>query len=210
VVEALNIVMLAGLAVTAIAIARLRNLFAVTMLSGIYSLLSAGIFVLLDAVDVAFTEAAVGAGITTVLFLGTLILTDREAKPRQFRWQATAPLALVILMGIGLIYASLDPKMPHFGNPDAPANKRLVPEFMADAVKQTGRDAPTAVGIPNVVTTTLASYRGYDTLGETVVIFTAGIAVLILLGTARRRREDEEEAEADAGKGAEKDPGAGD
>ncbi len=57
------------------------------------------------------------------------------------------------------------------------------------------------VGIPNVVTTTLASYRGYDTLGETVVIFTAGTAVLILLGTARRRREDEEEDEAAAGSG---------
>ncbi len=131
-VEALNIVMLAGLAVTAIAIARLRNLFAVTMLSGIYSLLSAGIFVLLDAVDVAFTEAAVGAGITTVLFLGTLILTDREAKPRQFRWQATAPLALVVLMGIGLIYATFDPQMPRFGDANAPGNKRLVPEFLAE------------------------------------------------------------------------------
>jgi len=202
-VEALNIVMLAGLAATAIAIARLRNLFAVTMLSGIYSLLSAGIFVLLDAVDVAFTEAAVGAGITTVLFLGTLILTDREAKPRRFRWQATAPLAMVVLMGIGLIYATFDPKMPRFGDPAAPANKRLVPEFMADTVKQVGRDKPTRVHIPNVVTTTLASYRGYDTLGETVVIFTAGIAVLILLGTARRRREDEEaDAEKGAGKGS--------
>ena len=38
-----------------------------------------------------------------------------------------------------------------------------------------------AIGVPNIVTSVLASYRGYDTLGETVVIFTAGIGVLLLL-----------------------------
>ncbi|MEQ8696495.1 MAG: DUF4040 domain-containing protein [Bauldia litoralis] len=188
----LNIILLGGMAVTAIAIAKMRNLFVVTMLSGIYSLLSAGIFVLLDAVDVAFTEAAVGAGITTVLFLSTLILVGREAKPRQFRMQAILPFLLVLAVGAGLIFASLDPNMPRFGDPNSPANQRLAPEFLADSVPQVGNDAPTRVGIPNIVTTTLASYRGYDTLGEVVVIFTAGIAVLILLGAARRRREDEE------------------
>ena len=82
--------LLAFLAATAIAIVRLRNLFAVVMLSGLYSLLSAAIFVILDAVDVAFTEAAVGAGITTVLLLGTLVLTDREEK-RAPKVQPLAP-----------------------------------------------------------------------------------------------------------------------
>ncbi len=66
--------LLSFLAVVAIGILRLRNLFAVVMLSGIYSLLSAGLFVALDAVDVAFTEAAVGGGIATLLMLGTLAL----------------------------------------------------------------------------------------------------------------------------------------
>ncbi len=50
------------------AAARQRNLFAAVMLFGIYSLLSAALFVTLDAVDVAFTEAAVGAGIATILY----------------------------------------------------------------------------------------------------------------------------------------------
>jgi multicomponent Na+:H+ antiporter subunit B len=66
------------LAVTAIAVARMRSLFAIAMLSGVFSLLSALLFVSLDAVDVAFTEAAVGAGISTVLMLGTLALTSRN------------------------------------------------------------------------------------------------------------------------------------
>jgi len=40
-----------------------------------------------------------------------------------------------------------------------------------------------------VVTAVLASYRGYDTLGETTVIFTAGIGVLLLLRRSRRRKD---------------------
>ena len=49
----------------------------------------------------------------------------------------------------------------------------VVPDYLADRVEETG--------VPNVVTSVLASYRGYDTLGETTVIFTAGIGVLLLL-----------------------------
>ena len=67
---------------TALAIVRLRNLFAAVMLSGIYSLLSAGLYVALDAVDVAFTEAAVGAGIATVLMLGTLAIVGHDEAVR--------------------------------------------------------------------------------------------------------------------------------
>ncbi len=62
------------MAATVVAIVRLRDLFAVVMLAGIYSLLAAAMFVVLDAVDVAFTEAAVGAGISTVLALGTIAM----------------------------------------------------------------------------------------------------------------------------------------
>jgi len=155
------------------------------MLSGLYSLLSAAIFVILDAVDVAFTEAAVGAGITTVLLLGTLVLTDREEK------QATRfspwPLAVVLVTGAALVFGTLD--MPGFGDPNAPANRHVAPEYLADKVPQNPSGDPVTVGIPNIVTTILASYRGYDTLGEVTVIFTAGIGVLLLLGASGRQRQ---------------------
>ena len=62
------------LAVTAIALLCVRGLFVASMLTGIYSLMTTALFVLLDAVDVAFTEAAVGAGITTVLLESNLNL----------------------------------------------------------------------------------------------------------------------------------------
>ena len=203
-ITATNLALLAFLAVTAWAIARMRNLFVATMLAGIYSLLTATVFVLLDAVDVAFTEAAVGAGITTVLFLGALLLTDREAKPRKNRLASLGPMLLVVLLGAGLVYTTLDPRMPHYGDAKAPAHGRLAPEFLADSVKQVGEDKPTATHIPNVVTTTLASYRGFDTLGEVVVIFTAGVGVLILLGggATRRRRRNSAPSEGSSGNGA--------
>ncbi len=171
--------LLSFLAVMAIGILRLRNLFAVVMLSGIYSLLSAGLFVVLDAVDVAFTEAAVGGGIATVLMLGTLALTtDREKAPKVGRLQMF-PLLCVVATGALLIYGTL--AMPSCGDPRAPFHQHVAPRYLADAERETS--------VPNVVTAVLASYRGFDTMGELAVIFTAGIGVLLLLGGARKRRE---------------------
>ena len=77
----LDIALLVLMGVTALAIIRLRNLFGAVMLARIYSLLSAGLLVDLDAVDEAFTEAAVGAGISTVLFLQSrAMLESAKAK----------------------------------------------------------------------------------------------------------------------------------
>lgn len=145
------------------------------MLSGIYSLISAAIFVVLDAVDVAFTEAAVGAGISTVLMLATLTLTGHRCKPPARRpWLA---LAVVLMTGAILIWGTFD--MPDFSDPEAPIHQHVAPRYMTGA--------ETEIGVPNVVTAVLASYRGFDTLGESFVIFTAGIGVLALLGGRRRR-----------------------
>ena len=179
-IESVNIILLALLAVTAIAAVRLRDLFAVAMMFGIYSLLAAVMFVLLDAVDVAFTEAAVGVGISTVLMLGTIGLVGRYE--RGSVRSSLLPLAVVVATGAALIYGTLD--MPHFGDPTAPVHQHVAPVYITESPQQTG--------IPNVVTSILASYRGYDTLGELAVIFTAGVGVLALLGLRRRKRPGKE------------------
>ena len=62
------------LAVVTIAIVRQRSLFGVVILTSIYSFLIASVLIVLDAVDVAMTEASVGAGMSTVLLLATLHL----------------------------------------------------------------------------------------------------------------------------------------
>ena len=81
-IELLDGLLLVFIAVIAVSIVRVNNLFAAVVIASFFSLLSAAMFLLLDAVDVAFTEAAVGAGITTVLGIGTLILTkSTEKKP---------------------------------------------------------------------------------------------------------------------------------
>jgi len=173
------ICLLTLLALTALIIARLRSLFAAAMLAGIYSFLGASWMLLLDAPDVAFTEASVGAGISTVLFLATLALTTPEEAP--LRRRPWLPLAAVVLIGAALVYATFD--MPRYGDAGAPIHHHVAPRYVQDSDEE--------IGIPNVVTSVLASYRGYDTLGETTVIFTAGVAVLLLLrGAGRRRRED--------------------
>lgn len=162
------------------AIIRMKDLFAVVMLTGIYGLLSASFFVAMDAVDVAFTEAAVGAGISTLLMLVAITMTGRKEKVT--RHKPFAALFIVIMTGGLLIYGTLD--MPLFGSADAPIHSHVAPRYLNDSMQE--------IGIPNVVTSVLASYRAFDTFGEVVVIFTAGIGVLALLFVPRRKEEDEQ------------------
>ena len=161
------------MAVTVWTIVRNRNLFTVIVLSGIYSFLMATVLVAMDAVDVAMTEAAVGAGISTVLLLGALYLCkSEEGGPPRKPW---LPLAVSISVGGVLVYGTLG--LPEFSDPNAPIHQHVVPRYLNEMKKE--------VDVPNVVTAVLASYRGYDTLGETTVVFTAGAGVIALL---RRRR----------------------
>lgn len=174
-----DVVLISIMAAVAMAAIRLRNLFAAVMLTGIYSLVSCGLYVILDAVDVAFTEAAVGAGISTVFMLAALSLTTSREKRADRR--NLFPLLVVAATGALLIYGTLD--LPPYGDPQAPIHHHVVPRYIEDSLAETG--------VPNIVTSVLASYRGYDTLGETTVIFTAGIGVMLLLGGMWNRREEE-------------------
>jgi multicomponent Na+:H+ antiporter subunit B len=179
----IDIVLLTLLVATAISLVRLRNLIATIMLTGIFSLLSACLFMTMDAVDVAFTEAAVGAGLTTVLMLSALVLIGREEKvPGK---GSVLPFLVVLITGFVLVYGTMD--MPHFGSPDAPIHQHLADRYLE---KSGGPDGE--VGPPNVVTSVLASYRGYDTMGEVAVIFTAAVGVMLLLGVGfASKRKDE-------------------
>jgi multicomponent Na+:H+ antiporter subunit B len=147
------------------------------MIFGIYSLLSASLFLDLDAVDVAFTEASVGAGISTLLFIATLKLVRRHEKV--YRYRPIFALGVVVVTGSLLIYGTFD--MPYFGDPEAPAHQHVAPRYLNDSMDE--------IGVPNVVTSVLASYRGFDTLGEVIVVFTAGIGVMSLLLVSRQTKQ---------------------
>ena len=178
-----DILLIVLLVAAALVVVSLRNLLAAALVLGMYSLIMAALWVVLDAVDVAFTEAAVGAGVTTVFMLLAIAATERHARVTHRRpW-----LAILASLAVGglLIYGTLD--LPSFGDPEAPAQQHIAPHYLGQGEAETG--------VPNIVTAVLASYRGFDTLGEVTVIFTAGMGVLLLLGLARRRRMDAREDE---------------
>lgn len=80
----------------------------------------------------------------------------------------------VPIMGIFMalmLYATSS--LPDRGNPQAPANVHVSPSYIERSIEDTGT--------PNLVTAVLADYRGYDTLGETIVIVTAGLACVLIL-----------------------------
>ncbi len=84
-----------------------------------------------------------------------------------------------MLTGALLIYATLD--MPHYGDPTAPIHHHVAPHYIEKSAQE--------VGPPNMVTSILASYRGFDTLGEVTVVFTAAVGVMALIGRSRRRKK---------------------
>ena len=113
------------------------------------------------------------------------MLTSRTAKAEKGATRIV-PLLVVIATGAVLIYATID--LPGFGDPTSPANTGVGVDFIERTYPE--------IAIPNIVTAVLASYRGFDTLGEVGVVFAAGLAVSLLLGFGERslgasvRRED--------------------
>lgn len=176
-----GIFLLTLLLLTAVAIVHTKNLFVAVMLLGIASLLIAANFFMLDAADVALTEAAVGAGISTVLFLGALRLTSEGERSPTSR--KALSITVVAVTALVIIYTTLD--HPHLGAPDAPTQIHVAPWYIEKTRE--------FIDIPNIVTAILGSFRGYDTLGEVFVVLTAGIGVLFLLagGPGARQQGDQ-------------------
>lgn len=175
----INFALLVMLLAILVAIVRTRSLLAAVLLMGIYSLVSAVWLVVMDAADVAFTEAVVGAGVSTAFLLGAILLTRSESLNK--RWQDMIVPGLVCVgAGALLFYAALD--LPLFGDPSSPANAYVGRYYIEESEHE--------IGVPNIVTAVLSSYRGFDTLGETTVIFAAGVGVALMLGFGERSMAD--------------------
>ncbi|MEE8424939.1 MAG: hydrogen gas-evolving membrane-bound hydrogenase subunit E [Elusimicrobiota bacterium] len=86
--------------------------------------------------------------------------------------------AAVLFVGGVLFYAA--PHLPAVGDPHAPASEHVSPRYIEGSLEE--------MATPNMVTTVIADYRGFDTLGETTVIFAAGFAALLILSEGRRRK----------------------
>lgn len=156
----------------ALATALLRDVLSVIIASAAYSLGIAILWVLLQAPDVALTEAAVGAGVMTLLFLLTVAKTVNPST--EARFESVRPRTFVVLacfLGVMLVTV---PALPAIGDPGAPvAGGEVTNYYLDNAYEETE--------VKNAVTAVLAAYRGFDTLGEAAVVFTAGVAVLLVL-----------------------------
>lgn len=180
----INFVLLIFITIVTVGIIGVRNLFAVVVLGGVYSFLMATLLIAMDAVDVGMTEAAVGAGVSTVLLLSALHLTKTDETPSKH--SNVLPMVLSLLTGAVLVYGTWD--LPRYGEPDTIMNTYVGEDYLKRSIPETT--------VPNVVTSVLATYRGWDTLGETTVIFTAGIGVLMLLRGRRRGSDKDKETGA--------------
>lgn len=157
---------------TALATTVLRDVLASIIAFATYSLGVAVVWVVLQAPGVGLTEAAVGAGVTTVLFLLTIAKTVRPGDEAVFeRLNVPAFGAAVVLVGALLTTVHA---LPTIGDPSNIAVTSEVTRYYID-------HAYHEAGVKNVVTAVLASYRGFDTLGEAVVVYSAGVGLLVVL-----------------------------
>jgi multicomponent Na+:H+ antiporter subunit B len=169
----LDLLLLTLLMACAVVAVWVRSMIATVAVLAAFSLFVALLFAGMGAPDVAFVEAVLGSAFVGVLLLVAVFATgDRPAgRDRRAVWIA-GPCTL-LFAGL-LLVASVD--LPDRGDPEAPAHQGVAREFLERSIV----DSET----PNVVTAVLADYRSLDTLGETLVVFTAALAASLVL---RRR-----------------------
>ena len=160
----------------------IKDLMGASIVFGAYSFLMCLIWTGMGAVDVAFTEAAVGAGVSTVFFVATIYNTARTIRYDKRDFGLKLLTAIVVIV-VGGFLATAVSDFPDWGDPQSPANSYVAAYYLTHSMEQTN--------VPNVVTTTLADYRAFDTMFETAVVFVAALAIVSLL--RRKRRKDEKE-----------------
>jgi multicomponent Na+:H+ antiporter subunit B len=175
----IDFIVLALLIPCAMAAIALKDMMSAAITFGAYSFLMCLLWTEMGAVDVAFTEAAVGAGVSTVLFIAAVHQSRRRlGRRREGRiFYKILGLSAAGVIGAILLWAESD--FPGWAGPDIPTSRHLSPYYITQTLEDTA--------VPNIVTAVLADYRGFDTMFETAVIFVAGIAVAMVL---RRRCRD--------------------
>lgn len=158
---------------TALATALFRDVLSAIIVFAAYSLGMAIIYTFLLAPDVALTEAAISAGVTTILLLLTIAKTVRPPTDELLEEIHVPALVAVVAFAGVLLYAL--PAMPAVGSETAPvwSNPDVTQYYLENTYADTGSQ--------NAVAAVLAAYRGFDTFGEAVVVFGAAVAVLLVL-----------------------------
>lgn len=150
-----------------------KSLLTTVIYLALYSVTICCVYLLMDAPDVAMTEAAIGTCLTTVIFLTILPKVQSE---QQLQSTLSLILSAALCSSLALILCYLGYNMVDYGSHN--------PVHSGDSsyyLSYTKYD----IDLPSFVASILASYRGFDTLGETTVIMMAGLAVLLILGSKK-------------------------
>ena len=142
----------------------------ITLIS--FSLAMSVMYSIMKSPDVSMTEAAIGSALTSIFPLAILSMPEIDNNKLKIE---NSKFAFCIMILLILIFIYLVSFMPLYGDFNAPAHNHIAAYYLSNA----GED----IGIKSVVASILASYRGYDTLGETLVIFAAGLCVILILNT---------------------------
>lgn len=170
-IVAFDILIFVILIATALLALRVRDLLTAVALLASYSLFAALLFTGALALDVALVEAALGAGLTGVLFIAAIMITTRRSSARESVPHRTFVAALVAVFFGLMLYSTSG--LPDRGDPAAPTRTGVAATYLENSLADTQT--------PNVVTAILADYRSLDTLGETLVIVTAALAASLVL-----------------------------
>ena len=154
------------------------NLKNLMLYSTFLSILSTTLYNMLNAPDVGITEICVGTGIGTIITVMALNILNIHLRVEDSKSMANYNLQRVLLLLLFVLIAVsmsiiISFNISTIGDQNNISNIRMTGWFYKTTIE--------TIGIPNVVTAILASFRGYDTLGETIVIFIAGMSVYILL-----------------------------
>lgn len=147
-----------------------KTLLESVLFTSVFSLLISLAYLYMDAPDVAMTEVALGACLSTCVLLSFL----NKLNPSQTKVLKPSRVisSSIICLCFFAITAFAGANLPIYGNVESPVQTHLTQYYIENTQNE--------IGIPSYVAALLASYRGYDTLGETAVILIAGISVLLL------------------------------
>lgn len=167
-IEILNAVLLLLLLIVTVFVVLSRDLVVSTILMCAFSLIIALIYLVMSAPDVAITEASVGAALSTVFTFATLSLIKNHKVNIKHN-----PITLSFMLFLAIFLSHFIVQLPDFGDHNAPIHQHVAPYYIENTER--------TIGIPNIVTAVLASFRGYDTFGETIVVFTAALCITLIL-----------------------------
>ncbi len=151
-----------------------KSLLETVIINSIFSLLISLSYLLMDAPDVAMTEVALGSCLSTCVFLSFLSRLPLFQKfDGKYETKPTRLISSSLVCAIFIIvFTFLGIELPEYGYDNSPLHTNITKYY----IEHTKED----IGVPSFVAAILASYRGYDTLGETIVVLIAGISVLLL------------------------------